>query len=180
MAPARARRARPPLDQKGLEALALRYVERFATTRAKLRTYLARKLRERGWDEGTEPDLEAIAERFASLGYVDDASYALGKARSLAGRGYGKRRLVEKLRAAGVDEDDSLTAREHADEEAVAAALRFAERRRLGPFAKAPVTDGKEREKALAGMIRAGHSFALSRAIVDLRPGESTDFLNAG
>ena len=43
MAPVRARRERPPLDHKMLEELALRYVERFATTRAKLRDYLRRK-----------------------------------------------------------------------------------------------------------------------------------------
>ena len=106
MAPIRGRRERPPLDQSKLQELALRYVERFATTRAKLREYLARKLRERGWKGEREPDLGAISERFAELGYIDDAAYALGKARSLAGRGYGKRRLVDKLRVAGVEEQD--------------------------------------------------------------------------
>jgi regulatory protein len=178
MAPARARQKRPPLDQEKLEQLALRYVERFATTRAKLRAYLARKLRERGWSGHGEPDPAAVAERFAKLGYVDDATYALTKARALTGRGYGKRRLVDKLRAAGVAEDDAEAACAHADEEAVAAALRFAERRRLGPFAAVPLADPKQREKALAAMIRAGHPFALARAILRLGPSDSTDFLN--
>ena len=175
MAPPTARKARPPLDAKRLEDLALRYVERFATTRAKLRLYLARKLRERGWDGDPEPDLEAIAERFASHGYIDDAAYALAKSQSLSGRGFGKRRVIEKLRAAGVDEADSEGAREHADENAVSAALRFAERRRLGPFARTPSRDPKEREKALAAMIRAGHPFALAREIVGLPPGSDVD-----
>src|SRR5215210_3064701 len=128
MTPSAARRA-PPLDQKRLEELALRYVERFATTRSKLRDYLKRKLRERGWDGANEPDLVVLAERFAELGYVDDSGFALGTARALAARGYGKRRLVEKLRIAGVGEADGEAARAHADDEAVAAALRFAERR---------------------------------------------------
>jgi regulatory protein len=171
MAPVRARKERPPLEQKKLEEMALRYVERFATTRAKLRDYLRRKLRERGWKGDDEPDIEAIGEQFAALGYVDDAAYALGKARTLAGRGYGKRRLVQKLRVAGVEEGDSEEARAHADQEALTAALRFAERRRLGPFAAAPYRDPKEREKALAAMVRAGHGFDLARAIVNLAPG---------
>ena len=106
MTPARARKERPPLDQHKLEELALRYVERFATTRARLRDYLRRKLRERGWKGDADPDLAAIADKFASLGYVDDAAYALNKARSLSGRGYGKRRLVQKLRVAGVEDAD--------------------------------------------------------------------------
>ena len=57
---------RPPLDRKGLEELALRYVGKYATTRAKLTSYLARKLRERGWSHSAEPDLEAIANRFSA------------------------------------------------------------------------------------------------------------------
>lgn len=171
----RARRARPPLDEAKLHELALTYVGRFATTRAKLRSYLARKIRERGWEGPREPDLEALATRFSDQGYVDDMAYALSKSQALAGRGYGKRRLLQTLRIAGVDEADSETARDHADREAVAAALRFAERRRLGPFANAPVRDPKQREKALAAMVRAGHSFTLTREIVRLEPGAEID-----
>ena len=81
--PSKARRAPPPLERAALQELALRYVGKYATTRAKLRAYLSRKLRERGWDGAREPDLEALAERFAELGYVDDAAYALSKSRSL-------------------------------------------------------------------------------------------------
>ena len=44
------RRPVPPLDRAALERLALRYVERFATTRGRLTDYLKRKIRERGWD----------------------------------------------------------------------------------------------------------------------------------
>lgn len=170
-----ARRARPPLDAKGLDELALTYVGRFATTRAKLRSYLARKVRERGWAGLREPDLEAVAERFASQGYIDDAAYALSKAQALTGRGYGKRRVRQSLQVAGVAEADGEAAIGHADAEAVAAALRYAERRRIGPFAGEPSNDPKQREKALAAMIRAGHSFGLAKAIVAMGPGSPVD-----
>jgi regulatory protein len=165
------RRALPPLNRNQLKELALKYVGRFATSRARLRVYLARKIRERGWDEASAPDLEALADRFAELGYVDDSAFALGKARSLTGRGYGKRRVVEQLRVAGIEERHGAAACEHADEQAVAAALRFAERRKLGPFALAPSLDRNEREKAIGAMVRAGHGFAIARAITALPPG---------
>ena len=116
-----------------------------------------------------------MAERFAAQGYIDDAGFALGKAQSLTARGYGKRRLAEKLRAAGVLEEDSVAARALSDSAAVASALRFAERRRLGPFAAASASDPKQREKAIGAFIRAGHSFALARAIVTLPPGAAPD-----
>src|SRR6476469_1228048 len=140
MKPGPRRRALPPLDEGRLNELALRYVGRFATTRAKLRSYLGRKVRERGWDGAREPDVAAMAERFAGLGY-------------------GKRRVVQALKAAGIGDDDSSTARDHADIEAVTAAVRFARRRRIGPFAQAVPADPRERDKALAAMIRAGHGF---------------------
>lgn len=164
-------RASSPLDEARLNELALRYVGRFATTRAKLRAYLARKLRERGWDGVREPDLARIAERFAEQGYVDDSAYALAKSQSLTGRGYGMRRVVQSLRAAGIDDEHGAEARDHAEAEAVSAALRFARRRRIGPFAAMPQDDPRQREKALAAMVRAGHRFALSRAILALQPG---------
>ena len=171
------KRRRPPvpLDEQTIGELALRYVGRFATTRAKLRAYLERKLRERGWNGARPADPAALAQRFAELGYVDDAAYALAKSRDLTGRGYGKRRLGQALRMAGVDEPDGAAAHEFAEAEAVSAALRFAERRKLGPFAAHAAGDPKERQRALAAMVRAGHDFALARAIVDRAPGEEAD-----
>lgn len=172
--PERGRRAPRPLDGGTLQELALRYVSRFATTRAKLRDYLRRKLRERGWSGSGEPDLAALIERIAELGYVDDAAFARAKAGALGARGYGARRVKQALSQAGVSEADGEEARAVAADGAVDAALRFARRRRLGPFATVQ-TDPSAREKALAAMIRAGHGFALARAIVDAAPGEEPD-----
>ena len=62
-----------PLNSAKLDELALSHVGRFATTRGKLEAYLARKIRERGWDDEAEPQPAAIAARFVELGYIDDA-----------------------------------------------------------------------------------------------------------
>ena len=108
------------------------------------------------------------------LGYVDDTAYALARSQALLSRGYGKHRLSQVLRADGIVEQDSADALSHADEEAVDSALRFAKRRRIGPFAAAKL-DPREREKAIAAMIRAGHSFGIARAIAALEPGAAVD-----
>lgn len=171
------RKPRPPLNREKLNELALAYVGRFATTRAKLRFYLKRKVRERGWDGSPPADIDALAERFAAQGYIDDAAYALSKSRSLTGRGYGLRRVEHSLRTAGVEETDGIAARELAQSDSVESALRFAERRRLGPFA-GQLGDRKSRERALAAMVRAGHGFGLARTIVDLPPGTKIDVAN--
>jgi regulatory protein len=173
------RRPPKPLNGERLHELALFYVGKFATTRAKLRTYLNRKLRERGWEGEQGPDVERLVERLARSGLVDDASYALSKSRSLSERGYGAARVRQSLRAAGVDEDDGAAARDLAAEEAAAAALRFARRKRIGPFAQS-VLDRAGREKALAAMIRAGHGFELAKAVVDADPGSEMDLDELG
>lgn len=167
-------RPRPPLTEQSLQEMALAYVGRFATTRVKLSRYLQRKLRERGWEGAGDAPVEAIVERCAANGFIDDAAFALSKARSLTGRGYGAGRVRQSLRAAGISDGDMRPARRLADEEAVEAALRLARRKRIGPFAPAaPERDG--REKAIAAMIRAGHRFSLAKAIVSLNPGDEPD-----
>ena len=165
------RRPRPPLDETALKELGLSYVARFATSRAKLADYLRRKLRERGWAGSGDPPVADIVAWAAQAGFIDDPAYALSRARSLGARGYGERRVAMELRSAGIEEDDGAAARDHSRETAEEAALRFARRKRVGPYATTP-PDRKESDKALAAMLRAGHAFDLARRILSL----PTDF----
>lgn len=169
----KARKPRPPLEAEELQRLALAYVGRFATSRGKLADYLRRKIRERGW-EGEAADVTALADRFAELGYVNDQAFAEGRARSLGARGYGQNRVRQALRAAGIGEEDAVSADGIARDGRWAAALRYARKRRIGPYALVE-PDRAGREKAIGAMIRAGHDFALARAIASARPGEVPD-----
>jgi len=168
----RPRRTLRPLDAKRLDELALRYVGRFATTRAKLVQYLQRKVCERGWEGESAPVLEPIAARFAELGYIDDSAFALAKESAHTARGLGRRRLSLALRAAGVGEEDGADALALSAARSLDSALRLAERRRLGPYAAQPPASPREREKALATLLRGGHSFDIARAIIALGPGD--------
>ncbi|PZT91937.1 MULTISPECIES: regulatory protein RecX [Sphingomonas] len=159
------RRPLPPLDQPALERAALRYVERYATTRAKLVAYLHRKLRERG-REG-EIDVDALADRMAELRYVDDRAFAEARVASMTRRGLGARRVRDALRQAGVGEEKTSEFHDTLEEGAEGAALAFARRKRIGPFATVPV-ERDRREKQIAAMVRAGHAPALARRIVGL------------
>lgn len=159
------------MDSEGLERLGLFYAGRYATTRAKLAAYLRRKIEERGWSGAGEPPVETLVERFASLGYVDDRAFAAARSASLLRRGYGERRVREALRGAGIAEEDSAEARALAEEEALAAAHRFARRRRLGPYAET-APDRAARDKAAAAMLRAGHRLDLVRQVLAASPAD--------
>ena len=149
--------------------MALAYVARYATSRAKLAGYLRRKLAERGWDEEGAPAVEAIVEAMVAQHYVDDRAFADMKAGGLARRGYGARRVRQALQAAGIAEEDADVALRTAEEDKLAVALAYAKRRRLGPFSSDPANMAK-REKALAAMLRAGHDYLTARQILDLSP----------
>lgn len=171
--PAGQKTAARPLDAAALEALALAYVGRFATSRARLVAYLERKLGERGWADEAAPAPRAVAERLAALRYVDDAAYAAMKSGAMQSRGLGTRRIAQALRQDGIDEALSGDAAPDARGR-WAAAERLARRKRIGPFsAKAP--DKAVREKQLAAFLRAGHDLDLARRWVDAAPGVLPD-----
>jgi regulatory protein len=169
------RRPPKPLNPAKLRDLALHYVGRYATSQAKLSDYLYRKLRERGWVDG-EPaaDIEAIVADFARLGYVDDAAFAASRARSLTQRGYGIRRVNEDLRAKGISETDAYEARADSEANRWQSADRFAQRKRIGPYAAEPASP-ELRQKQLQGFLRAGHDFELAKLFVNAGPGETPE-----
>ncbi len=177
-----AERAPPkPLDAAALERMALRYVERFATTRGRLTDYLMRKIRERGWDGGSTAaaaDPAELAQRMADLGYVDDRAFAEQRAAAMQRRGLGARRVAGAFREAGIDEGDAESVAPAIADRAVESALAFARRKRIGPYGKGE-GDRKLHDKQLAAMMRAGHKFDLARRIVSAPPSddpESVDF----
>lgn len=153
-----------PYDAKTLERSALRYVERFATTRGKLADYLTRKLRERGWAEDAPPPVEALVERFAELGYIDDRAWGEAKAASMARRGLGARRVRQTLGAAGIAGEDMAAIGEDVADAAIESAVAFARRKRIGPFGPG-ADDRAGLEKQVGQMVRAGHSPMLARRI---------------
>jgi len=162
-----------PMDKARLEAVALRYVERYATSRQKLVRYLERKLREQGWSGEGAPPVAAIADRFVTLRYIDDGEYARMRLRSMQRRGYGVRRIDQALAADGVEEvlRDEVTR----DVDALEAAVILARRRRIGPYGAQPVTP-EMRQKAIGILMRAGHSHEISRRVATaISPDELED-----
>lgn len=155
-----------------MEALALAYAARFATSTGKLDAYLRRKLRERGWVDDGEPPVAVLVARFVAAGYVDDAAWAQGKAHGLARRGYGAGRVEAVLRAAGIAEDLRLEAGPSPIEQR-RAALALAQRRGFGPFGTS--RDRATREKQLAALLRAGHPLDFARELVNAHSTEAAE-----
>ncbi len=173
---ARRERVLVELNAEKLRALALHYVGRYATTRAKLSAYLTRKCRERVWrDEKPEGEvISAIVAYCSDAGFVDDRAYADAKGRSATRRGHGVRRLAQDLQVAGIEEPDRETALEMANESAEEAAENYARKKGIGRFARAPLpidpaAREKLRQRQINGFLRAGHSWEMARLNIDVK-----------
>ena len=165
----RPRKTARPLDRARLNELALAYVARFATSGGRLSAYLARKIRERGWDDEVPPDVAALVETMVGRGYVDDAGFALARGAGMMRRGFGARRIAETLSRDGIGAPLVAQASGSVHERRVAA-LAFARRRRLGPFGTGSGDSGLDpatRARQVAAMLRAGHPFATAAALID-------------
>lgn len=158
----------PPLDKAALEALALTYVARFATSSGRLAAYLKRKLRERGWAEETPPDVAAIVAGMALRRYLDDAAYASAKGDGLRRRGYGARRIETALDHDGIAAPLRTAAR-GSETQARHAVMAFARRKRFWPYSDEPCLDPAMRRKHLAAYLRAGHGLDHVRRVMDAR-----------
>lgn len=167
-------RSKRPLGAARLDELALSYVARFATSRAKLTRYLSRKIRESDWADNVDPvaACEAVADRMERLQFLDDRQYAVMRAGAMTRRGLGVRRVKAQLYVDGIAPADSGEAIETAESAAVAAAVGFARRRRFGPFAMRAADDPKLRERQVAAFLRAGHSLTLARRILAIPVGD--------
>ncbi len=164
---------KPPTRER-LEKSALHYLERYAASAEGLRRVLMRKV-ERAAREGLADRAEAAAHvaavvaKLVANGLLDDARFAEGRAASLARRGLPRGRIAQRLKVVGVDGDDierALGSLDEAGENDFKAAVIFARRKRLGPFAD-PARREAARMKHMAAMARAGFSGELARRVVD-------------
>lgn len=158
---------------------ALAYTARYATSKENLRRVLWRKLRraalreEEELPDAGETDIEItrIINRLESIGAVDDRTYAQAQLRSLSARGTSARSIQAKLRAKGVPAEliAELMAEAATADGEHQAALRYARRRRLGPYRTSPLSP-ERRLKDVAALCRAGFTYSIAVSIIDCNP----------
>lgn len=155
---------------------ALAYTARYATTKENLRRVLWRKLRRAAVRSGeempdagaTEAEIASIVKRLEKIGAVDDQIYANAQLRALQARGTSSRAIRAKLAAKGVPAGivSTLLESETPDEDERAAATRYAQRRRLGPYREREASP-EQRQKDLAAMCRAGFSYNIAASVME-------------
>jgi len=170
------KRRRRPLKTtpESLERSALYYLERYDSSSGHLRRLLRRKVMLSARVHGTDPEegtaaVERLIARLIELGLLDDGRYAREQVRSLRARGTSAAMIRAKLRAKALPAEAIDTALAEDQDNAAArdllAALRYARRRRLGPFRSSERAARRERD--LAALGRQGFDYETARRIVD-------------
>ena len=161
-----------------LERAAYHYLERYATSTSGFHRVMERKIRrtnenfspltseQQGW-------IDALTEKCLRLQLLDDRLYADQKARTLSLQGKPMRTIKQWLSARGVDPDTidqalQALADDHGDSQTadMKAALRFARRRRFGPWRRDD-GDKKKRDKEIAAFMRAGFGWQQTMAVLE-------------
>ena len=159
---------------------AVDYLGHYATSRHKLGQILQRFANRKLADYDADDIAAAIQQTIdqcSRLGYLDDRDYALTVARSQRRLGRSQAVIRQRLRQHALDDDIIADALNEADKNSpsgdLQAAIRFAQRRRLGPFAQRHGAHHQRldahqwKQRDLGAMARAGFSMAISRQIVD-------------
>ena len=162
---------------EALERSAQAYLARYAAPSAHLRRLLLAKVARSARVHGTDPEtgaaaVEALIDRLAGLGLLDDSAYAQGMARRLFRRGTSAYGIRARLRAKGVGAADAEAAVRALGQEAadpdLAAGLAFARRKRLGPF-RPEAERAERRQRDFAAFTRQGFDLELARRVLDAR-----------
>ena len=159
---------------------AVAYLGRYATSSHKLSQILQRFANRKLTDyeaEDIEAAIQQTIKKCSQLGYLDDRRFAITVAHKQRRLGRSQSVIRQRLRQHSLSDDVIAHAMAEVDENIangdLRAAIQFAQRRRLGPFAKRHSAHHqrpdlhKWRKRDLGAMARAGFSMVISRQVLD-------------
>ncbi|MDA8050202.1 MAG: RecX family transcriptional regulator [Rhodospirillales bacterium] len=178
-----------PPDAALLHETAVSHLARYPTTRAGLQRVLFRRIAR--WARGAEGDADAIAasavaarsaaravvERLVAAGAVDDAAFAVARARRLARSGTSRRGIAAHLIRRGLAGPVLAAALPQDPAVELTAALTLARKRRIGPFRSGPLADAAARRRELGALARAGFPGGVARAALAMSRAEAEERL---
>ncbi len=160
------------LTEKSLRNQALFYLSRYAASRQRVERLLTRRLAKAETEERSDIDATAIPsllDDLERLGLLNDETFAMTKARSLARRGLSEAAIARRLAVEGLDRgtvEAALTGLEGALSDEVSRAWIYCRKRGLGPY-RAPELRDQRRNADLAALARRGFSYETARQVID-------------
>ena len=179
---------RYPSSAANLRQVLRRFVNRKVMRSHKFADYKARQDDSAAWEALVMAAIDTLISRYSDLGYVNDEDYAKNRIRLLRARGNSQRHITAYLLSKGVSlplikqalasSNAELSPHIEADDGEnhenvieLAAARRYAARRRLGCYATATGRRKPDWERRhLASMLRAGFGYAVAKEALAEKP----------
>lgn len=155
-----------------LQNIALYYLERFDSSAANLRQVLKRRVFDYARNmpdfdfSAAEVWIEEIVARFEELGYINDNRYAEFKIDNYLLSGKPERYIRQKMQQKGISGDVVSRVLDNREFDEEAMALRFASKKKIGPFRPDEDSRRQNRQKDLAALVRAGFRYDTASKIV--------------
>ena len=172
---------RPPrkITETYLHNAGLYYLQRFAASAAHFKKVMMRKINKScDWHKDQNREdcialLDRLVLKFQNTGLLDDESYSRGMVVSLRRRGLSRRLIHARLSAKGLGQDDIEKALQQYEEDLdgdaeLIAALRLAQRKKIGPYRREDTIDDHTYNKALGMLARAGFSYDISQKVMGM------------
>lgn len=176
------KKLRKKISLSYLENSGAYYLERFPASIAQFRKVMEQKIYKSCKDhpdqsrEASIALLDQVVEKFVKLGYLNDRSYASALLYSLEQRGLSRMRMQLTMRNKGIPADlIEETLPEKSNNLDKKAALRWAKKKRLGPFALKEKENNQQR--SLASLARAGFSYDIAQWVTSLEQDTALDML---
>lgn len=177
------KKLRKKISLSYLENSGAYYLERFPASIAQFRKVMEQKIYKSCKDHPDQNKetclslLDQVVDKFVNLGYLNDQSYASALLYSLEQRGLSRMRIQLTMRNKGLPADlIESTIPERSDVLDKKAALRWAKKKRLGPFALKDRENNQQR--ALASLARAGFSYEIAQWVITLEQDVATEMLD--
>ena len=173
---------RKKITQSYLENAGAYYLERFSASITQFKKVMGRKI-ELSCRDHPEQDkeacfvsLEIVIKKFESLAYLNDNNYGRILVGSLQNKGMSHTRLLMTLRLKGLSEDiiDQIAPERDIDNDKKSA-LRWAKRKRLGPFSLR--VRENDMSRGLSSLARAGFDYDVAKWVMSMSVNEAENLL---
>ncbi len=173
---------RKKITRSYLENAGAYYLERFSASISQFKHVMARKIDKSCKDHPEQNKaecltlLDEIVKKFIDLGYLDDERYARSLLNMLQQKGLSRTRILGTLRIKGIDAElvQQIMPEPNAEQDRQAA-LKWAKKKRLGPFTLRPRDNDMQR--GLGSLARAGFGYDIATWVMSLSPDEAQDLL---
>lgn len=167
----RVKRVPRKITKQRLKNIALYYLQRFESSAANLKSVLMRRVNDYAYHVPEFNKQEAvewineIVEQFEGYGYINDERYAEMKVKDYIAAGKSARYIKGKLQLKGIKENSIDAILEEQEYDPYELAMKFAKKKRIGPFRLSEEDRQENRSKDLMKIVQAGFSYDIAQRI---------------